>query len=62
MAFPLTLPSIGDTNWGAAVNANWTTLNDAFQTLATFSGNINQTGATTFSTGTFQHRNRRHFA
>lgn len=52
MAFPLTLPTIGDINWGGVVNANWTTLNDAFQTLATFTGDISQTGAKTFSTGT----------
>jgi hypothetical protein len=28
--FPLTAPSIGNTSWGAPVNANWTALNNAF--------------------------------
>ena len=33
MTFPLTLPSIGSTNWGTAVNNNWSTLNTAFGTM-----------------------------
>jgi hypothetical protein len=31
MTLPLTLPAIGSTNWGTAVNANWTLLNSLMQ-------------------------------
>ena len=40
MAFPLSLPAIGSTNWGTAVNNNWATINSAFSTSAPFSGTV----------------------
>jgi hypothetical protein len=51
MAFPLTLPSTNppSTNWGGTVNANWTTLNSAFQTQALFTGTTSATSPITGS-------------
>ena len=51
MAFPLTLPSTNppSTNWGGTVNANWTTLNNAFQTQALFTGTTSATSPITGS-------------
>ena len=49
MAFPLTLPAIGSTNWGTAVNGNWTTLNNAFQTQANFTGTTSASSSITGS-------------
>ena len=49
MAFPLTLPAIGSISWGTAVNANWTTLNNAFQTQANFTGTTSASSSITGS-------------
>jgi len=46
MTAPLTLPSIGSTNWGTAVNNNWTYLNNAFTSSASFSGTTNASSST----------------
>ena len=49
MTAPLTLPAIGSTNWGTAVNNNWTWLNNAFQIQASFTGTTSATSSTTGS-------------
>jgi hypothetical protein len=36
----VTSPQIGSTNWGTAVNLNWTAINNAFMTSAPFSGSV----------------------
>ena len=50
MAFPLTLPAIGSTNWGNAVNNNWTTLNNAFP-IGVLSVSNGGTGLSTITAG-----------